>query len=231
LTFTFRKKINPVEREIKSVLVLGGTGRTGKHIVQQALEQGLLVTALVRNAANLLEFDNHPNLEILKGDVTNFVDVYNAVQGNNAILSAVGSNGRDLGPITKGTENIIAAIQKSSVSRFICLSSFGAGSTRFKASRLFHLVAGIAGSRPSINAKTQQELLLYKAKIDFTLVMAGSLVDKSKTCNMVAYSATNVPCVRGMPKKITHAEVARFMIAQLYTHQWSRNTVCLLGER
>jgi putative NADH-flavin reductase len=218
-----------VEREIKSVLVLGSTGRTGKHIVQQALEQGLLVTALVRNAANLLEFNNHPNLEILKGDVTNFVDVYNAVQGNDAVLSAVACNGRDVAPIIKGTEHVIAAIQKSSVSRFICLSSFGAGSTRFKASRLFHVMAGIAGLRPSFTAKTQQELLLYKAKIDFTLVMAGSLVEKSKTCNMVAYSATNVPCVTGMPKKIARAEVARFMIAQLYTRQWSRNTVFLLG--
>lgn len=219
-----------MQRKIKSVLVLGATGRTGIHIVQQALQQGLLVTALVRDAAKLHQLSNHPNLEVLKGDVTRFVDVYNAVQGNDAVLCAIGCDGRDVAPIIKGTENIIAAIQKSKISRVICLSSFGAGSTRFKSSWLLKMMVKLAGLSPSFDAKAQQEFLLYKANVDFTLVMAGTLVEATHLHDLFAYSVTDVPCVKAVPKKIVRKEVAGFMLTQLHTQQWSRNTVCLLAE-
>ncbi|MFM8742344.1 MAG: NAD(P)H-binding protein, partial [Cytophagales bacterium] len=48
-----------MEREIKSLLVLGATGRTGRHIVEQAVRQELRVTVLVRNPAKLNEYRHH----------------------------------------------------------------------------------------------------------------------------------------------------------------------------
>lgn len=222
--------IQTMEREIKSILVLGGTGRTGKHIVEQALGQGLRVTVLVRNPSKMNGISNHPQLEVLKGDVLNFPDVYNAVQGNDAVVSALGRDGKDVAPITRGTENIIAAIQKSSVSRLICLSSFGSGSTRSKSSWLLNSMVRLAGLQKFFEAKAQQELLFYKSRIDFTLVMAGTLADGNSTSDLFTYSIGQLPCVNGMPKTIAREKVASFMLEQLHSRQWSRNTVCLLAE-
>ncbi|MBS1554634.1 MAG: SDR family oxidoreductase [Bacteroidetes bacterium] len=219
-----------MEREIKSLLVLGATGRTGRHIVEQALKQELRVTVLVRDPEKLIEFRHHPQLEILKGDVTNFPDVYNAVQGNDAIISALGRDGKDVSPITRGTENIIAAIRKSAVSRLICLSSFGAGSTRPESNWILRAMIRIAGLQKSFEAKAQQEILLYKSKINFTLAMAGTLADGSSMGDLFAYSVGQLPCIKGMPKKIARERVASFMLDQLRSQQWSRNTVCILGE-
>ncbi|MFM7851711.1 MAG: NAD(P)-dependent oxidoreductase, partial [Flammeovirgaceae bacterium] len=162
-----------MEREIKSLLVLGATGRTGKHVVEQALRQKLRVTVLVRNPEKLKDLSSHPQLEILKGDVTNFANVYNAVQGNDAIISALGRDGKDIAPITCGTENIIAAIKKSEVSKLICLSSFGAGSTRPQSNWILRTMICLAGLQKSFEAKAQQELLLYKSRINFTCAVIG----------------------------------------------------------
>lgn len=219
-----------MEREIKSILILGSTGRTGRHIVQQALGQGLRVTVLVRNPSKLNGLSNHPQLEILKGDVLNFEDVYNAVQGNDAIVSALGRDGKDVTPITRGTENIIAAIQKSTVSRLICLSSFGAGSTHSHSGWIFRAMIRFGGLRKSFEAKAQQELLFYKSKINFTLVMAGPLADVHSMSDLSAYSVGHLPFMNSMPKKIAREKVASFMLEQLHSRQWSRNTVCLLEE-
>ncbi len=219
-----------MEREIKSILVLGGTGRTGKYIVEQALQQGLRVTVLVRDPSKMNGLSDNPHLEILKGDVVNFPDVYNAVQGNDAIVSALSRDGKNIAAITRGTENVITAIQKSRVCRLICLSSFGSGSTRSKSNWVLNSLVRLAGLQKSFEAKAQQELLFYKSKIDFTLVMAGTLADGNSASDLFAYSVGQLPCIAGMPKKIAREKVASFMLEQLHSRQWNRNTVCLLAE-
>ena len=214
----------------KSILVLGGTGRTGRYIVEQALNDGLRVTALVRDPAKLNHLLSNTNLEILKGDVAHFPDLYNAVQGNDAIVSALGRDGKNIDAITKGTENIIAAVQKSKIRRTICLSSFGAGSTRSNKNWLLNTMVRMGGLNGSFQAKAHQELLLYKSKIDFTLVMAGTLADKPQTNGCFAYSTNQLPCIKGLPKKVERLKVAKFMLDQLDSNRWARNTVCLLAE-
>lgn len=218
-----------MEKTIKSILVLGGTGRTGKHVVEQALQQGLRVTTLVRDPSKENGLSEHPNLEIVKGDVLHYPDVYNAVQGNDAIVSALGRDGKDVSPITKGTENILAAVRKSRVCKLVCLSSFGAGSTRSKSPWLLNTLVRLAGLQRSFEAKAQQELLFYMSKIDFTLIMASTLTDEGQDQG-TAYALTQLPCVTGLPKKISRSKVAAFMLDQLHSNRWSRNTVCLLAE-
>jgi putative NADH-flavin reductase len=224
------KKIQIMEREIKSIVVLGGTGRTGIHVVQQALQRGLRVTTLVRDSSKLKGLLDHPELEIVKGDVTNFSDIYNAVQGNDAIISILGRIGKNNAAIIQGTENIIAAVQKSRISKTICLSSFGAGSTRSRSSWLFNLLVRVTGLRASFEAKTQQELLFYKSRIDFTLIMACRLTDDLSIKELSAYPADQLPFIHGIPKKVARTKVATFMLDQLDSRCWSRKTVCLLAE-
>ncbi|MFN7600231.1 MAG: NAD(P)-dependent oxidoreductase [Bacteroidota bacterium] len=216
---------------IKSILVLGGTGRTGQHIIEQALKHGLRVTALARNPDKLNKWADNANLEILKGDVSRFPDVYNAVQGNDAIVSALGRDGRNLDAITKGTENIITAVQKSEIKKTICLSSFGAGSTHPYSDWILKLIVHLSGLSSAFQAKAHQELLLYKSKINFTLVMAGTLADQTHANGCFAYSTNNLPHINGLPDKIDRVAVAKFMLEQLDSTHWVRNTVCLLAER
>jgi putative NADH-flavin reductase len=217
-----------LEKNIRSILILGGTGKTGKHIVRMALEQGLRVTALTRHPDKFNGLVDHPSLEILRGDVLNYPDVYNAVQGNDAVVSTLGREGPRISVLTRGTSNIIRAIGQSSVQKLICLSSFGAGSTKRVSGWLWKAMITMAGQQASFEAKTQQELLLYQSNLDFTLVMAGWLTDQSTTCAPDPYSIQQIPVIRGFPPATSRKWLAAFLLGQVASDSWKRKTVCLL---
>jgi putative NADH-flavin reductase len=212
---------------IQSILILGGTGKTGEHVVKQTLAKGFQVTVLLRKPESLKELIHHPNLEVLKGDVLHYPDIYNAVQGNDAIISALGRDGKKSEVLTKGTENIIRAIAQSSIQKFVCLSSLGAGSTKKLAGWKLRWMIRLAGLQNSFDAKAQQEVLLYQSEINFTLVMAASLNNRVAQENVLSFSLQQAPYLIGKPLKISRQSVANFMIDQLESNSWKRKTVCL----
>jgi putative NADH-flavin reductase len=70
------------------LLIFGATGGTGRALVQQALEQGHIVTVFARDPAKVRT--THKNLVVVKGDVSNYGSVEAAVNGQDAVLSALG---------------------------------------------------------------------------------------------------------------------------------------------
>jgi putative NADH-flavin reductase len=69
------------------LLIFGGTGRTGRALVEQALEQGHAVTVLARDPAKLAM--THENLRVMKGDVADYESVEGTVKSQDAVLSAL----------------------------------------------------------------------------------------------------------------------------------------------
>ena len=70
------------------VVVFGASGKTGVHVVEQALAAGHDVTAFVRTPAKLTI--QHPNLSVFQGDVMNAEQVDQAIAGQDAVISALG---------------------------------------------------------------------------------------------------------------------------------------------
>ena len=97
------------------VVVFGASGRTGREIVKQALAQQHEVTAFVRNPA---EFDlQHERLKVIKGDITNYKEVENAISGQDAVMSALGPHTllKRIPALTTGLRNIVQAMEKNGV--------------------------------------------------------------------------------------------------------------------
>ena|SRR5713101_5447450 len=86
--------------------IFGAAGRTGIPLVQQALEEGHEVVALVRTPAKLSIGDER--LTVVQGDVAHLADVERVVQGADAVLSVLG-HVKDSEPdmLTKAIRNII----------------------------------------------------------------------------------------------------------------------------
>lgn len=98
--------------------------------MKQALSRGHKVTALLRTPAKLQQ--THPNLLTVRGDVLDYCAVKSAVEGQDAVLCALGHK-RWLWPtaiLSKGTENIVRAMREKSVSSFICETALGLGDSR-----------------------------------------------------------------------------------------------------
>lgn len=114
------------------IFIVGGTGKTGKELIKQGLERGHTITVLVRNPDKFKL--NNPNLKIIKGNVLTPESLEMGIHGQDAVLSALGHK-RFIIPtriLSKGTKNIINAMNNQNVKRFICITSLGVNDSRFK---------------------------------------------------------------------------------------------------
>ena len=102
--------------------ILGATGATGTTLTGQALAAGHEVTAVVRDPARLA-VPAHPRLRTVTADVMDPASIAPAIEGADAVLSAVGPRGT--GPTTvvqDSVHSIIAAMDKTGTRRFLQVS-------------------------------------------------------------------------------------------------------------
>src|ERR1700677_5137897 len=160
------------------VLILGGTGATGRHLCEQAAAAGHAVTALVRDSAAAKL--SCPGVTIRQGQPTSEADVTAAVAGNDAVLSALGPRqGSD--PVCVGAaQAVIAAMKKQGVKRLLWLSAGGAGDSApqiIRASFVFRrIIMPVSPRKPYAN-HTRAEELIHASGLDFTVVRPVQLVD------------------------------------------------------
>ena len=69
------------------IFLLGATGRTGKLVMQQALQRDHIVHALVRDKSKVKL--SHANLILFEGQPADKAALENAMKGCEAILSAL----------------------------------------------------------------------------------------------------------------------------------------------
>ncbi|MBF4564010.1 NAD(P)-dependent oxidoreductase [Plantibacter sp. VKM Ac-2876] len=102
------------------LIIFGATGRTGIHLVEQALAAGHDVVAYIRNPAKLDL--RHDRLRVVQGELTDAVAVEDVVRGADAVLATLtpqivgGSKGM---PVAAGTRNIVAAMRTHGVRRLV----------------------------------------------------------------------------------------------------------------
>jgi len=102
--------------------ILGATGATGTALTGQALAAGHEVTAVVRDPARLA-VPAHPRLRTVTADVMDPASIAPAIDGADAVLSAVGPRGT--GPTTviqDSVHSIIEAMHKTGTRRFLQVS-------------------------------------------------------------------------------------------------------------
>ena len=124
----------PESTKTMKLLILGATGPTGHHILEEAPQAGDSCTAFVRNPAALGNLAGQ--VTVVTGDATSQRDVAAAMPGHDAVICALG-RGRSLTAdklFSRAATAVIEAAKQSGVSRLVWLSSFGVGDTLRSAS-------------------------------------------------------------------------------------------------
>ncbi len=204
------------------LLIIGGTGKTGRELIRQGLEKGHRITALVRNPAALQIAS--PNLSVIQGDVLVADQLTRAVQGQDAVLSALGHKRFFLpsSRLSAGTRNILDAMEQHGVKRLICITSMGIRDNRFRLGLYYTLfvIPVIVGFY--FMDKARQEKLIEDSRLDWTIVRPGQLTIGKKRenikhgANLGHYIFTHM---------ISRASVAGFMLGLLEDTRYRNRAV------
>ena len=202
------------------LLIIGGTGKTGRELIKQGLVEGHVITAIARNPKKL-KFDN-PNFSVVKGDVLISDSLENPFREQDAVISALGHKRFFIKTtiLSRGTKNIINAMNNNGVKRFICITSLGIKDSKFKLGLYYTLFTIPVILFFYFLDKRKQEELIMKSNLDWTIVRPGQLTNGKKRTN---YKHDIKAGNYILTKMISRASVAHFILkildANFYMHK------------
>ncbi|MDQ1815606.1 NAD(P)H-binding protein [Massilia sp. CCM 9210] len=189
-----------------NLAIFGATGATGRHLVEQALDAGHQVRALVRHADGLPVA--HPRLRIVVGTLAQPAIVGSVVQGADAVISVFGARKGDASAIcTEGARSIMQAMTTAGARRLVALSAYGASETRH-ASLFIRFIRKLIAAK--MRDKDGMEALVRDSGLDWTLVRPPILTNGARSGSYRAGTALK-PGVAG---RLSRADLAAFMLRE-----------------
>ncbi|KAI0809742.1 hypothetical protein GGR55DRAFT_679571 [Xylaria sp. FL0064] len=203
-------------------LVLGGSGRTGKLIVEEAISKGHTVVALVRSPSSL---SARPGLTAIQGTPMKREDITKAFQAfptaPDAVLVALSLKRVSDSPFAAispdapdrimedSVANAISVMKDFGTKRIIILSQWGAGSSFSSMNFLFRALFTHSNMKYGLAAHNALDRETRQAGVEFVLARACVLADgDAAPVRLYPEDGKTI----GFLPKITRASVAKFMV-------------------
>ena len=106
------------------IFLFGATGRTGKEVLDQLLQQGYDVTVLVRSIIKL-DYLKNSKLSIIEGDIFNPDSYKKELSKSDVVISTIGT-GSSKKPTTiysEGTGKIISVMKNAGIKKIIMVTA------------------------------------------------------------------------------------------------------------
>ena len=207
-----------------NITIFGASGKTGQLLVRKALSQGHMVMAYVRRKDSI-ELED-PNLKIIVGKLDESDKLKEAIQGADACISTLGGSSlrkRSI-EVTEGISRIISLMEELEVSRFVYLSSIGAGESRYFMPGFTRFLVCDVFLRIPLADHSLNEENLKKSTLNYTIVRPGGLTEGDETANLKFGSEKIM--LKGNPK-ISRADVASFMLEHCSDTRFGKSAVWL----
>ena len=190
------------------IAVFGATGGTGREIVRQAIEAGHEITILVRDSAKVKRREDR--LYLVLGDVLDIKKVEETLAAADAVVCSLGQTANNPDDVvSRGTQNIIRAMQKQAVDRLVVISSMGVGRSINQVSLSYRMLTKTV-LRKAIEDKERQEALVAESDLDWVIVRPSGLSNGPQTGT---YQTGTDPTIEA--SHISRADVAAFVLQQL----------------
>ena len=204
-----------------NLIVFGATGMVGKQLVQQALFNDHHVKAFGRNVYTT-DLPDNKNLELVQGALFDESEVYKAIRGCDAVLSAIGGgfDGSDK-TRTLGMKNIIAQMKKANLKRIIAIGGLGV----LNADENSLLIDG-EDYPPEYKpvGKEHQKAWEYlrDSGLDWTFVCPPDIINEGPTGAYIT-EANYPPTLNKM--RINAGDLAMFMLNELSKNEYIKQRV------
>ena len=206
-----------------NVLVIGAAGKTGKAVVEQALAAGHRVTAFVRRAADYQRTD----VRVVEGEAADRVAMEAAVLGQDAVLDTIGGKTpyKTTTLESSAARTIIAAMRRQGARRLVVTSMLGVGDSLANSSLLLRLLV-VTFLRGADKDKTAMEEAVKASGLDWVILRPAILTDDPAQGKVEVFRAET----GRKANKMTRADLASFMVAQLTTDEHLHQTVSIANN-
>ena len=214
------------------IAVFGATGRTGRPLVEQAVERGHEVVAFVRDATGLPStLRNDDRVGVVEGDAYTGEGVDHAIAGGgdpvDAVVSVLGqtSDGPD-DLLTEAGRHMLAATRRHGVERVVTLVGAGVredGESVSLGGRAMNALLKLLAGSVLEDARTQVELI-KDGDARWTVVRGPRLTEEAHTGQFRHEADLSL----GVRDTAARANVAEFIVDcledDLYVHEMPKIT-------
>ncbi len=183
------------QADVNRVLVVGATGQTGRLLVADLQEAGYSVRAFVRDAdraRNLLGND----IELFVGDVKEPATIAPAMQGADAVISAIGARGAKGADRPEmidymGVKNLTEAAVGAKLKQFVLVSSMGVTHENHPLNKMFGNV---------LIWKAKGEQALRNSGLAYTIIRPAGLVNEPAGQGKIVLTQGDKPGQHQIPR-------------------------------
>lgn len=198
------------------IFLLGATGRTGKLVVDEALQRGHELNCLVRDAQKIKR--SHERLKTFEGSVERRSDLEGPMKTCDAIINVLNISRNSDFPWAKlrtshvflsdVMKNVIALAEINQIKRIVACSAWGVAETKKDLPSWFRWLIDNSNIGYTYKDHERQEKLLMSSHLSWTIVRPTGLTNFKKY-QQVIESYNNEPKPRMIINRIT---LAKYMV-------------------
>lgn len=217
-----------------TLLVLGGSGRTGIRVLEHAVARGHEVRALVRNPDAL---DAPAGVQLIAGTPTSIPDLRRAAEGAEAVISVLNNSRASDNPwakpispptlMTDATRAALTVMGEQGMTRFVATSTQGAAEDWKRVNPIMRGLINVSNIKAGFKDHTGVDAVVRASGVDWTLARAVALTDKPARGPLKA-------ALRGTEKPDTFVnrdDLAAFLLDTVEQGTWIRQTPLVWNAR
>lgn len=158
------------------IAIIGANGHIGSRLVQEALDRGHEITAVVRDPAKVQQ--RHAHLRIVRGDVLQPESIVKVVAGHDILISAYSAGFKpdsDQSTFSTAAHNLIDVVKLAHIPRLVVVG--GAGSLEVMPGlKLFDSPHFPDAARPHARAQSDALDIFRASDIDWTYLSPARMI-------------------------------------------------------
>ncbi|PYI54616.1 NAD(P)-dependent oxidoreductase [Paenibacillus flagellatus] len=206
-----------MEKRTGKMAVIGGTGKVGRAIVKQALEDGYAVRMLARNPERVTAADSR--LAIVQGDARDRAAIASLLADCDVVINAFGQPNKETFPLySLVTGQIVEIMKEKGIRRYIGVTGASLDVPGDRKSIPNRIGAALFRlSYPAMMKDKAKELaVLRNSDADWTLFRI-SFVTEGPAIGRIRFDEGDMPGLR-----VRSADLARFIVGHIQDSRFVR---------
>ncbi|WP_421878783.1 NAD(P)-dependent oxidoreductase [Marinoscillum sp.] len=217
-----------------NVAIFGATGRTGIHLVDEAVSLGHNPVCLVRDESSSKL--SSKKVSIVTGSPLEYEDVKKTIDGCEAVFCALNIARESDNPWSKvvspqnlleqSMSNIVRVMKEKGIKRILTVSAWGVADSYEETNWMFKLLINKTNVGTAYRGHEQQEKILKESDLEWTSVRPVGLT------NSLKHKPTRVSIDGSKKLRMTigRKDVAKFMLSILKDEQYFRKAPSISND-